>query len=630
MMWLDPAWRATRSPWIYRFAEAALALEGYLGRPLTTTGLRFGGQPIARMATRSLTAVVLATALAEAGASWRAIDPGIVPLVGWRKLLKRASHWQPRVVAISTTFVASGVWLNGLLALVRRFFPEARIVVGGMFYATSARDFLGLDADVFCTGPGEDRLVAIVEALRDDRPLRRVSGLYLRDRHGELSSTGPAAPVRLAATTRPDWSLAGQIDPVVDLETDAVFRGAQTQAGCAYACEFCAIRSSGGGALDPTSAAQRINDAGRGRGGLIQLTDSTASHPRDRWRRLLKILSQQGGTSVPMRANVRAPDVDAHTAELMASAGVREVLIGQESGDQRMLNRMHKGLRVEQLAPALRSLAAQDLNADVSFIVGFPGENEASIAATRDMLLALNDGFEGRPVVLSARVIVFEAQALAGVTEHDAGRGLAHSFAYPGPIDAARAERERLDLFLATSGKPSAPVANLTSRHLAALRYAMLTMPEERYEIFRWLKAVERGIGIHLAQSLYQKEPNPAELAQLKRTITSRYEDRPARPRLAQRWLRRAHRGLTARLATEWDSAAGPSVDVATRLLLTTHVAQTTGGWKAPLGTALTGRLPAASGTTSPAARRRRDSLADQLVSEGRASSSRRAPNKIC
>ncbi|MBW2453611.1 MAG: radical SAM protein [Deltaproteobacteria bacterium] len=631
MMWLDPAWRGTRSPWIYRFAEASLALEGLLGRRLDTEGLRFGGKPIEATVTRSLTAVALATALEEADLTWRAIDPGVRLLADWRKLVKRAARWQPRVVGISTTFVASSVWLNGLLSLVRRFLPRARIAVGGMFYATSPRDFLGLDADVFCTGAGEARLVEIVAALRDEQPLERVAGLYLRDGHGEISSTGPAAPESLAQSSPPDWELARRIEPTVDLDTDAVFRGAQTQRGCAYQCEFCAIRGSVGGALDdPAAAAQRILDAGRGRRGVIQLADSTASHPRDRWRSILKILSQHGGTSVPLRANVRAPDVDDRTAGLMVSAGVREVLIGQESGDQRMLDRMRKGLQVDQLRPALQSLAAHDLNADVSFIVGFPGEDETSIAATRDMLLSLNDGCEDRPVVLSARVIVFEAQAFAGVTQRDGARGLAHSFAYPGPIDAARAERERLDMFLASSRKDSAPITNLTSRHLAALRYAMVTMPKERHEIFHWLKAVERGIGIYLAQALHHTRPNPAELDRVKQTIQARYDGAPSRAWFGRRWRHQAQRRWTARLASEWQGAARPPLEVATRLLLSTHVARTTGGLKATLRTALTGKLPTAGGGDgSPAARRRRDRLADQLVEDGHGPSSQDGPTEV-
>ncbi len=628
MIWLDPAWRKTRSPWIYRFAEASLALEGILGRPLDTEGLRFGGKPIEATVTRSLTAVALATALQEAGLTWRAIDPGVRRLVDWRRLVRRAARSQPRVVAISTTFVASGVWLNGLVSLVRRFMPGARIVVGGMFYATSPRHFLGLDADVFCTGAGERRLVAIVKALRDDQPLEQVAGLYLRHGTGELSHTGPAAAERLAETSRPDWTLARQIEPRIDLETDPVFRGAQTQAGCAYPCEFCAIRRTGGGALDPAAGAQRIVDAGRGRRGVIQLADSTASHPRDRWHSLLKLLSQQGGAAVPLRANVRAPDVDECTAKLMAAAGIREVLIGQESGDQRMLDRMRKGLQVDQLQPALQALAAHGLNADVSFIVGFPGEDEASIARTRAMLLSLNDGFEERPVVLSARLIVFEAQAFAGVTRADGAGHLAHGFAYPGPIDAGRAERERLDMFLAASRKDRAPVTNLTSRHLSSLRYAMVTMPKERYEIFHWLKAVERGVGLCLDQSLHHTRPNPVELDRVKQTILSRYEGASGRPRLGRGLQNQARRRWTARLASEWQAGARPRTDVASRLMLTAHVARTRGGLKATLTAALTGELPAGGGPMSRPARRQRDRLADQLVQDGQGPPSPTGPTE--
>ncbi|RLB47209.1 MAG: hypothetical protein DRI90_26595 [Deltaproteobacteria bacterium] len=321
---------------------------------------------------------------------------------------------------------------------------------------------------------------------------------------------------------------------------------------------------------------------------------------------------------MPVRANVRAGDVDPRGAKLMASAGVREVLIGQESGDQRLLNAMRKGARVNDLWPALEALAAQDLNADVSFIVGFPGEDEESLRLTRRMLLSLNDRFEQRPVVLSARVIVFEAQAFAAVAQRDGLSQLAHPFAYQGPIDAARAERERLDMFIATSRKASAPISNLNSRHMSAVRYAMVTMGEQRYEIFRWLKAIERGVSIYLEQSLHDTKPNPRELDQIRGTIMSRYDPAPKGMGLGQRLRHSARKQVTARLASEWQKDTPTYGNVMTRLLLAAQAGRTTGRIGPVCRTALTGKYPHLGGANeSPSARRRRETLADAMVEQG-------------
>ena len=114
---LDPHLRTTYLAQVALPLEAAnVELEEFLGIDLDywERGRRpvIGGRELSFPRTRSLTAVVLASAMEHAGLSWRALDPGNRELDWWREELMRMRALRPRTVAVSTTFVLAFPWLR--------------------------------------------------------------------------------------------------------------------------------------------------------------------------------------------------------------------------------------------------------------------------------------------------------------------------------------------------------------------------------------------------------------------------------------------------------------------------------------------------------------------------------------
>src|SRR5262249_26779386 len=147
---LDATYRQIAGPAMaLPFATAMFELEAYLGYPMNFMKPEdrpvFGGRPMPFPKHRSLTAVTLATQLERAGLSWRAIDPGIADLDFWRRALASAKAQDPRTVTISTTFITTAPWLYALCAVARRALPRSKLIVGGYYYATNAKQFFDLD-----------------------------------------------------------------------------------------------------------------------------------------------------------------------------------------------------------------------------------------------------------------------------------------------------------------------------------------------------------------------------------------------------------------------------------------------------------------------------------------------------
>ncbi len=85
--------------------------------------------------------------------------------------------------------------------------------------------------------------------------------------------------------------------------------------------------------------------------------------------------------------NSRADVADLELFRHMKAAGCRLLLVGFESGDDEMLRRMDKQVRVEQMHHFVRTARKARLAIHGCFVLGLPGETEASMQRTIDFAL---------------------------------------------------------------------------------------------------------------------------------------------------------------------------------------------------------------------------------------------------
>ena len=569
---LDPHMRSTYLARVAVPLEAAtIELENYLGVRLNywEQGMRptIGGRELAFPKTRTLSAVVLASALEDAGLEWRAIDPGVRELDWWRAELKRMRRHAPRTVAVCTTFVMHYPWLSALCRIVRQLLPEATLLVGGYYYASNAKNFLSLEADVFCVGEGELRLPAIVQAVREGRSLDHIRGLYIRGTDGHIRHTGHAEALNLRSRPPVDWSLAARIDPTLDLQHDLIEVGVETQRGCIFKCEFCSYRTlAAPNALGPVEAADAIMQTGVVRNAAVNIVDATASFPHERWKAILRDLIARGGAPHALWAFARVTDINDESASLMAAAGVKHLFVGQESGDQRILDAMKKGTKVTHVRGAVEALARHGVSATFGFIHGFPGETAESIATTRRMIEGLNRGFEARPPVLTYLLYPFTIPNLAAVAAREEFKDVAHYLDYDaGGADPDRTLDEVLETIMAVSRTAHAPAySHLLLKSVMPTTGGALFSRHDRTELFRWLKAVERGAAMFLERSLEGTPIDDRELRGVRDTIMAAYPHGHTRPTWV---MRRLGKPFLDRLQREWRAEPDHGPGLVTRAL---------------------------------------------------------------
>lgn len=98
-------------------------------------------------------------------------------------------------------------------------------------------------------------------------------------------------------------------------------------------------------------------------------------------------LSERMAFKITSRVNERL--VTREFLEMARRAGVWNIFYGVESGSQDMLDRMKKGVTVEEVRRAVRMTKEAGIEAQCSFIVGLPGETWETLRETGELIREL-------------------------------------------------------------------------------------------------------------------------------------------------------------------------------------------------------------------------------------------------
>jgi radical SAM superfamily enzyme YgiQ (UPF0313 family) len=101
-----------------------------------------------------------------------------------------------------------------------------------------------------------------------------------------------------------------------------------------------------------------------------------------KWTREFAAQVEQRQAHIPFRMQSRCDLMTRDTVEALAKAGCVEVWMGAESGSQRILDAMEKGIRVEQIRQARENLRRHGIRACMFLQFGYLGEEWEDIEST--------------------------------------------------------------------------------------------------------------------------------------------------------------------------------------------------------------------------------------------------------
>ena len=85
----------------------------------------------------------------------------------------------------------------------------------------------------------------------------------------------------------------------------------------------------------------------------------------------------------------RANEITEESSELLKKIGFKSIIMGVESGNERLLNNLHKGIKPEDVHNAVSILSKRNIYTTPTFILGSPGEThetlKESLALAKDL-----------------------------------------------------------------------------------------------------------------------------------------------------------------------------------------------------------------------------------------------------
>jgi len=264
----------------------------------------------------------------------------------------------------------------------------ARTIVHGSDSTDNPQLFLENGFDYVLCGEAEQALVRLCQSILNGWPVPELDGLVRLGAQGELVRSGQ----RLAKN--PAW--AELSFPARDLIDVAPYRDAWTKAhryfsanmvssrGCPYHCNWCAKPISGNRfQIRPAAAvAEEMKLLKKTAGAQhVWFGDDIFGLNHDWVREFAQEVTVRDA-AIPFKIQSRANLMTDEPVRHLKTAGCAEVWMGVESGSQKVLNAMDKGLNLASVVAARQRLKDAGIRACYFLQFGYPGEKWAELQET--------------------------------------------------------------------------------------------------------------------------------------------------------------------------------------------------------------------------------------------------------
>ncbi len=339
-----------------------------------------------------ITLASIGAVLEKQGHDVRIIDCPAVSM-GFEKLREELSLKAPPLVIWSSGTPSISEDL-GLARLIKETLPQAVTALFGTHVTALDRQCLESAPGLDCILRNEPELTAaeLADAVMQDRPFSGIAGLTWRDA-GDSIHVEAARPFLddLDSLPPPAWHLLTSHEYLLPLK-GRPFLIVAPQRGCPFNCTFCTCQSYYGKKLRLRSTANIIAELryDMERFGVRDFFFWAETFVVDRQHvaELCQGLLDEG-LDISWTCNSRIDIVDADLLKLMARAGCWMISYGIESADQKVLDAVRKGTKVEQARRAVSLARAAGLKTAGHFIFGLPGDSPKAMKKTRKLACSL-------------------------------------------------------------------------------------------------------------------------------------------------------------------------------------------------------------------------------------------------
>lgn len=301
----------------------------------------------------------------------------------------------PSVVGITSSTPA---YTNAIkiAEICKKVNPKIFVVIGGVHASAFPQRTLTEGFDYVVIGEGEETFFDLLETIRNNKPIFNVNGICYKDG-------------KEAVLTKPR-RLIENLDvlpfPARDLMPHHLYQPPPTKRvstfnatsitsarGCPFSCNFCSAhvvwtrRYRHRSAVNVADEFEYCINTFNMREFIF--TDELFTLKLDRASAICEEIINRN-LKIAWVCMCRVGQVTEGILKLMKKAGCKEISFGIESGDERILDTMHKGITLDKARESIRLTKKVGIHTHASYMIGNLGETEESIRNTINFAKELN------------------------------------------------------------------------------------------------------------------------------------------------------------------------------------------------------------------------------------------------
>jgi radical SAM superfamily enzyme YgiQ (UPF0313 family) len=292
---------------------------------------------------------------------------------------------EPSVLGIYANLMTRG---NVVEILSHAHASGWKTIVGGPEPGAYVLEYLQAGADFVVFGEGELTMEELLLALRTPQAdYGAIRGLAFLDADGNLHQSPPRE--QISALDQQPWPARDAINLHRYVDTWRQHHGSGsvnfiTARGCPFRCNWCSHQVFGQShrRRDPIKVVDEVEWILQTYSpDMVWISDDVFTINHD-WIRTYAREMERRGIRIPFECISRADRLSPEMMDLLSGLGCFRMWIGSESGSQRILDSMDRGVKIDQVHRAVEMCRERGVQSGMFLMWGYEGEELEDIEAT--------------------------------------------------------------------------------------------------------------------------------------------------------------------------------------------------------------------------------------------------------
>ena len=306
----------------------------------------------------------------------------------WDQVNERLRKLKPDVVGITvmTPKLASAL----KVAEIVKTQDDIPVIFGGPHPTIAPESILESSfVDYVVRGEGEETIVELINQFEGDGKLSEIKGLSFTSRNRVCHNPGRGFINEIDKLPFPDR------ESLLDVESYSpeALGWMVTSRGCPYNCTYCAAHTLWGRGVrfrSPENILAEIKHVKeKYKTKEFYFRDDSFTVNKKRVSDLCKLIREED-VCIYWGCDTRADLIDSDVLDQMKSAGCTSISLGVESGSDRILKFIKKGVTKNQLSSAAALIRKAGIQWSAFFMIGFPTETRSEIEETISFMKELD------------------------------------------------------------------------------------------------------------------------------------------------------------------------------------------------------------------------------------------------